>query len=361
MKSAKVLVFSALMTLNLAALNVQASEAKFSVETWAQDLKTSLAKKDAKEIVRLLDLAQIEKQSLEQAPSDDRKAMQKGRDLFSENKFAESIEAYNKVSKNSDFWLESVEEKAWAYVRMNEMDKALAQTKTLMSPVFNSVVGSEPFFLRSLAQLRICDYKGVFETNQLFKESQRARIKEMQNLADHGTSAAVDSAISKIKTIPVTISDMGNDVKMMPRLFYRDREFLKSALRMKMAEAALPALKQALAEGTSKASVQKAIERLESNQKVARIAIKERVKELAQTETNENFKMLQKLNLIEVETIQRVHIDQGADKKAYTKGENVKAGANDLVFEDDGHPWIDELDKYQVQTNSCPQNLRRRM
>jgi hypothetical protein len=361
MKTAKVLVFSTLMALNLGALNAHASDIKFSVEAWAQDLKSSLAKKDAKEIARLLDLTQIENKALETSASGDRAAMKKGRDLFTANKFEESIAAYNQVSKESDFWLEAVEEKAWAYVRLNEIDKALAQTKTLMSPVFNSIVGSEPFFLRSLSQLRICDYKGVFETDELFKKSQRARIKEMQNLADTGTSSAVDSAISKIRTIPVTITDMGNDVKMLPRLIYRDREFLKSALHLKMVDAALSSLRQARAEGTSAAIVQKAIERLETNEKIARIAVKERVKELAQVETNENFKMLQKLNLIEVETIQRVHIDQGADKKAYTKGAVVKAGPNDLVFRDDGHPWIDELDKYQVQTNSCPQNLRRRM
>lgn len=357
MKNCTRLALITLTTLTLGSGFAQARDVKFSVEEWAQQVQNSMAAKDSKEISRLLNLKSIEEKALERSDSADRRAMEKGRELFSQNKFNEAIAAYNQVSKDSDFWLESIEEKAWSYVRLNELNKALAQTKTLMSPVFNSVVGTEPFFLQSLANLKICDYKGVLETHRLFKDSQRARIKEMQNLADHGTSATLDSAVSKIKTIPVRISDLGNDVKLLPRLFYRDREFLKDVLRIKMADAALPVLKA----NASDKTVSKAISQLEANQKTARIGLQERMKHLAQTETNENFKMLQKLNLIEVETIQRVHIDQGADKKAYEKSEGTKAGAYDLVFEDDGHPWIDELDKYQVQTNSCPQNIRRKM
>ncbi|MGE0632924.1 MAG: hypothetical protein AB7O96_10980, partial [Pseudobdellovibrionaceae bacterium] len=89
--------------------------------------------------------------------------------------------------------------------------------------------------------------------------------------------------------------------------------------------------------------------------------IRARLAKLAEVETEENAKMLQKINLIEIETIQRVHTDQELNKNSYAKGEFKKTTAEDLVFPDDGHPWMDELDKYQVKVNSCPQNVRRMM
>ncbi len=47
-----------------------------------------------------------------------------------------AIEHYNAIPKSSDFWLEALEERAWAHLRKNEYDKAVSDITTLLSPAF---------------------------------------------------------------------------------------------------------------------------------------------------------------------------------------------------------------------------------
>jgi hypothetical protein len=89
--------------------------------------------------------------------------------------------------------------------------------------------------------------------------------------------------------------------------------------------------------------------------------MKTRLQKLATEETNDNVKVVQKLNLVEVEAIQRLHADVDLDKKLFVKGDYKKTTSDQLVFLDDGRPWIDELDKYEVRAKACPQNIRRKM
>lgn len=335
---------------------------RFVVKDWAQSLKTALEDKNTKAIAQLLDMDRIENTTLAHRETPDRKALEKARDLFAKEKFAEALSFYNQVGKESDFWLEAVEEKGWTYLRMHQPEKSLAQTKTLTNEIFSPVVGSEPYFLQSLSELKICDYKDVLETHRDFKKTQRARIVQMQTLVDHGLTSAQGNDLVKSDSFPMTLSDVKEEAKTLPRLFYRDQQLQKALLRIKMAEEGEPVLQAAIAKGApGSAALQRIVQKLESNRQSAKTLLNQRVKALAQTETNENFKILQKLNLVEVETIQRIHTDQGADKKTYQKTAEVKAGPNDLVFNDDGNPWIDELDKYQMQVSVCPQNTRRKM
>lgn len=65
---------------------------------------------------------------------------------------------------------------------------------------------------------------------------------------------------------------------------------------------------------------------------------------------------------MEVEVIQRIHHDLDISDKLYSKESQFKdVNSDKLVFMDDGRPWIDELDKYEVKTKSCDKNIRRKM
>ena len=307
-----------------------ASAEGFSVKTWSKGLDATTKKS--------IDFAQIEK-GLFSEKNSDLQAIVKARDLFSKGQFEAAITAYDLVPKGSSYWLEAIEEKGWAYHRKGDLNKALAQTKTLLSDQFLPIVGTEAFFLQSLSQLKICDYKGVLETNQLFKDSQRTRVIAIQKLSKEGTNSALQNVIEKADSFPLSLTNIGEDLKTLPNLFYRDVEFQKSLLEVKLNRAA----------------------GLESKASQALNRLQTRIKVLAKRETQENSKILQKLNLIEVETIQRIHTDLHVDKNSYQKGEFAKVDEDHLVFPDDGRPWMDELDKYQVKLNSCPHNIRRKM
>ncbi|MFN7729711.1 MAG: hypothetical protein ACK5P7_11190 [Bdellovibrio sp.] len=329
----------------------------FSVKAWSKDLAVALASKP-KQADALLDFDKITKRTLNQEKTAARDSMNQARSLFAANKLDQALVKYNEVPKGSDWWLEAVEEKGWAYHREKDFEKALAQTKTLLSAPFLSIVGSEPFFLQSLSQLKICDYKGILETHKLFKETQKQRLVDLQRLSESGKSEALAKLLEKADQFPLSFDQAGKFAKSMPRLFFRDVKFQRAVLEMKLAATAIPVLE---AQPKLSAKAKSALSQLQKIAARGQSSAETRLKQLATRENEQNFKILQKLNLIEVETIQRIHSDRQMDRESFHKGQFAQVGADQLVFPDDGHPWMDELDKYQVKVNSCPQNIRRRM
>lgn len=345
------------------AISVSAfADNSLSVKAWALKLENSLKSGSAAEVTRQLDLTKIENDVLALRDVKERQTMTRARAAYKAGRLKEAIDLYNKIPKGSDYWLEAVEEKGWAYLRLNDTERALAQTKTLLNPTFLPIIGSEPFLLQTISQLKVCDYKEILKTNKTFKDTQKNRLIEVQNLADTGTSEAFNKVIAKVDQFPISFVDVGEESKLLPRLFYRDRDLQKNLLRVKMAEVGIPVLQKSLANGTKYRTIaQKAMARLEANARNAKAALPVRMKNLAQAEVNESFDIIQRLNLIEVETIQRVHTDQSLDPNRYSKQKFSKTSADQLVFPDDGHPWIDELDKYQLELNACPTHVRRKI
>ncbi|KYG64856.1 hypothetical protein AZI86_11680 [Bdellovibrio bacteriovorus] len=322
---------------------------RVSVKEWAQKWADSLNTKKA----LAFSTADLEQKTLGFCSDCDNKTlMTKARKDFEAGKYDQAISSYNKIPRANTYWLDAVEEKGWAFFRKGEFEKTLAQTKTLLAPQFAEITNTEAYLLQSLSQLKICDYKGVFETHQAFKEKQKARIMEVQALAKSGWNDSLTKFLKKADKFPLSMEDMGDSVTKLPLNIYKDIEFQKQVLRFKASEKGI-----VFADSKNKSVVAK----LEKINDAAFKALKNRVQELAQEETNENFKIIQKLNLVEVEAIQRVHTDQALTDEMYAKKTFNKVDSDKLVFMDDGRPWIDELDKFEVATKSCAQGLRRKM
>ncbi len=107
---------------------------------------------------------------------------------------AAAVATYNQVRKGSPSWLEALEERSSSYMRMGRPQDALASLKTVLTPLYKDQVMSEPYYLAALAQLRVCDFKGVFRTLDLFKERFRDRVKSWEAGVAKGT-ADVDSRV----------------------------------------------------------------------------------------------------------------------------------------------------------------------
>jgi tetratricopeptide (TPR) repeat protein len=322
---------------------------RVSVKEWAQNWAKTLSTPKA----LAYSTADLEKKTVETCSDCENKdLMKKARTDFEAGKFDQAISSYNKIPRADTYWLSAVEEKGWSYFRKGDFEKTLAQTKTLLAPQFATISNSEAFLLQSLTQLKICDYKGVFETHAAFKERQKARIMEVQALAKSGWNDSLTQVLKKADKFPLTMADMGESVQKLPLDIYKDIEFQRQVLRFKASEKAIVYV------DAKNVNVQAKLEKIND---AAFKALKNRVQELAQEETNENFKIIQKLNLVEVEAIQRVHTDQALTDDMYAKKTFQKVDDDKLVFMDDGRPWIDELDKFEVATKSCAQGLRRKM
>lgn len=341
--------FNLLLSVVLVVSSTASAAERFSVQSWKESFARAAAKNDAAELKKLTDFSNLEKKAVPSCiDCSNKNIMRKARALFSKGDYAGAEKLYNQIPKATDSWLEAVEERGWSHFRRDNFEKTIAQTKTLLSPQFVGNVNSEAYFLQSLAQLKICDYEGILATHQNFKEKQRSRITEIQALAKTGSNDALKKAVADLDQFPLKYEELGEVLTKLPLLFYRDLEVQKQLLRIKVAQAGL----------TVNSNYSTLFSRIknESSEK-----LQNRIKELAIRENVENSKIVQKLNLVEVEAIQRIHTDMKLSKDMYQGGDFKKTSADQLIFMDDGQPWIDELDKYDVAAKSCNKNIRRKM
>lgn len=278
--------------------------------------------------------------------------LNKARVHFQKNEWGEALEAYNQVSKGSDYWLEAVEEKAWTYLRLNQPAKTLGQLKTLFAPIFATQVGPEPYFLAALTNLKICDYSTIFSNIELFKKNFKGRVDHIQKLAEVGSTKAAQDAVEKLARGPYHLRTIAKELPYLPRLFHRD-EFVRrnieryQAYRKEAAKASI-----IMAETAEGESLKKQADKVADE---ARNDIFMRLKYLAEAEVAEIRRIIQKLHIVEAEVIQRMYRDEKlADKKRKERGEKIVKTADVLVFPVSNEVWLDELDSYHVRVKDCP-------
>lgn len=260
--------------------------------------------------------------SLASASSQDKEIMKTARTLFEQKKFNEALVEYNKISRSSDRYLLAVEEKAWSHMHLDQYDKALGEARTLTSSALSGLVGTEPFLLQALAQLKICDYVGVFNTLKEFKTLKKTQVEAVQQIAKTKRNSVSRATLDAWVQNTDDWKKLGPALAQMPQLFYHDVVMVRAAKAKNF------------------------------------IAMENRLQALAIQENNENYRIIQKLNLIEVESVQRVHIASNFDRK---QGETLDKGSHDLVFKDSSEVWLDELDSYQATVNRCKKKSGRTM
>lgn len=257
----------------------------------------------------------------------DRKVMRDARMAFEKKDFRRSISLYSKIPATSDYWAESLEERAWALVHVKEHDQALALVKTLTAPPVKSEIGAEPYLLSALVQLRLCDYDELFKVMKRFKTDVKPRYEALKELAKTGQSSASEKFLTRsIELGQISRNTAGPELSSLPRLVYRDAKMQA-------------AFKDMLKPGAS--------------DRYTRI-VGLRLKALAARDVKDLDIVLRKFHLIEVEAVSRMYSDVHlADGK--NPATEIKRDANTLVFPDDDEDvWLDELDDYHVNAKGCP-------
>lgn len=259
-------------------------------------------------------------------PTSDRQVLREARVAFEKKDYRRSINLYSKIPATSDYWSESLEERAWALVHVKEHDQALSLVKTLTAPPVKYEIGGEPYLLSGIVQLRLCNYNELFRVMKRFKSDIQPRYEALQVLAKTGNSPAAEKFLSRsFEAGDVSRATAGEDLANLPRMVYRDK---------KLRTAFLASMKHG------------------SDKHMA--IVRARLKSLAERDVKDLGEVLRKFHLIEVEAVSRmyskVHL---ADAK--TPSSKVQRDANTLVFPDDSDDvWLDELDNYHVEANGCP-------
>jgi predicted negative regulator of RcsB-dependent stress response len=295
--------------------------------------------------------------------------------LLYQNGFLDAaMKYYEKVPKSSDHWFEAQEEIGWAYIRKGEPQNAIAVTRSLMTPVFTSQIGPEAVFLRSLAQLKICDYPEVVGTLNTFRERYRERAKSLLQISENAETPVVKKFIERLKQKPLKLTELGGDARQLPRYITRDEVLAGNVAAERVLEAegqkAGELYARSLSGGTAKVGFQAGLEQfrksIEARVQLARDVTYGRVKALASEEVGEISQMLQKLHVVEVEILQQISVADRVKSATQTvtatekKGTTGSQGRDRLWFPaENKEEWFDELANYRVDVKKGCETVRR--
>jgi hypothetical protein len=293
--------------------------------------------------------------------SQDLMTMTAARLLFQNGFLDAAAKYYGRIPKSSDYWFDAQEEIAWAQIRKGEPQNAIALTKTLVAPAFSSQVGPEPFFLRSLSQIKVCDYPAVVTTLNDFRERFKPRATELKKLAESANTPVVARLVDRLKKGPSKLTDLGKDAALLPRFVTRDSALLQNVMTEKALEAeaklAGELYARSLSGGTAQVGFQARLEgfkkAVDSRALAARSATYGRVKSLADEELVEISAMLQKLHIVEAELIQQISVADrvisATQGRSSQKTGTTGGQARDKVwFPVEGETWFDEYANYKV-------------
>lgn len=113
--------------------------------------------------------------------------------------FRYAIFYYNRVSRDSEQWLESLFESSWAHFRLAEYEKALGNLVTLQSPFFQDEYYPEAAILKAVTFYENCRYPEAKAFLGEFEQSYGGVLEELRRLIGDGPAKVA----SADKTIPV--------------------------------------------------------------------------------------------------------------------------------------------------------------
>lgn len=250
----------------------------------------------------------------------DKTMMNTARELYEKGKLDQAIKIYSKISPTSDFWLDALEERAWAYARLGKYEESLADLQSITSPVWAPQVGPETYMLSTFVSLKLCAYKDVIKKIDLFKKRMLPRVEVLQSLVDKTLPEELWQLLQKNKKSRLTMSNLGQMAERYPRYFYRDQKLIS-------------------------------LVKSESREQVHA-----RLKELAQQDLAEIDTNLKKMKIIDVELIQNVLT---MDRNQKYSGKNLNFEKTDknksITFPvTDEEVWVDEVGHFQVKAENCP-------
>ena len=262
-----------------------------------------------------------------QSQPQDKMILNKARSLYAKAQYSEAIQNYSLIPPRSDFWLEALEEKAWAFTSLKDYEKALAELHSITTPIWSPQVGPETYMLSAFVSLKICAYKDVLKKIDHFKKVMIPRVDSLQALINKPPSEDLWNLIYQVKKPGLTLIGLGKQAEKLPRYFFRDKSLISFILQNKKPESL------------------------------------KRLRQLAQNDLDEIELNLKKMKIIDIQVMQKILTQ---DKNGLITSQNSethklqfsKVDKNKTVTfpvsGDNDEVWLDEIGKFQVRSNLCP-------
>lgn len=96
--------------------------------------------------------------------------------------FAQSLQYYAQIPRESDNWLGAIFESAWAFFLMAKHNNVLGNIHTLHSPFFENRFFPESYILQAITYLRLCRYDEVQASLEKFRDRYKPVFKDLESL-----------------------------------------------------------------------------------------------------------------------------------------------------------------------------------
>lgn len=90
---------------------------------------------------------------------------------YSTRHWESAVEAWNRISPSSEYWLDALFEQSWARFQVDEFDRALGNIHTLNSPFFTEAFYPEAMVLQAVIYFGQCDYDRAEQSVNTFSET----------------------------------------------------------------------------------------------------------------------------------------------------------------------------------------------
>ncbi|KHD89401.1 MAG: hypothetical protein OM95_03255 [Bdellovibrio sp. ArHS] len=279
-----------------------------------------------------------------------------GRLLYQNGFLDAAIQYYKKIGKKSDYWFQSQEEMAWAYMRKGEPQNAIAITKTLTYPHFKGWVGIESYLLSSFSSLKVCDYPHVLETMKAIKPQFGEHLVALEKLTVDPNQPAVANLMKTLSVGPVSLEKLGKDAHLIPAHASKDEVLTllvkRHAYLMKESELAEQLYARSLTFGNLQGQFETLKNQVQTRAQMTQGAGLQRVQELAKSELEDSKQVMQRLRIVEVEMIQQVDAASKFIKNVGTTeaklGSTGSTNKYAMSFANDKEIWFDELSNFKV-------------
>lgn len=106
----------------------------------------------------------------------------KARHFYKTGEYDQSLEAYNKIPKQSYKWPYLLLEKAWVYYQKGDFNRALGLLVTYKSPLLDTYFFPEAEYLAALAYFRLCLYDDTLVIINQYYQSYRPRFTALEGI-----------------------------------------------------------------------------------------------------------------------------------------------------------------------------------
>lgn len=118
--------------------------------------------------------------------------------LYGNNFLNLSIKYYKKIKGSSAYWFIAQEEIAWAYLRSGQLEKSLSILTTITKSIFYHTSLSESLFLKSLVELKTCNYVSVSNTIAVFKKLLKQRIPVLEKIKSSPNTPVIQNWLNLV-------------------------------------------------------------------------------------------------------------------------------------------------------------------